>query len=111
MKLARTGAHRARFAVLTKTRTSQAATMILRPGETSGPDMTNEHAGAEQWLYVVSGSGTARVGHRRVALRAGTLLLIERRERHQIVAGPRSRLVTINIYVPPAYDADGEPLS
>jgi mannose-6-phosphate isomerase-like protein (cupin superfamily) len=84
--------------------------MILPPGQTSGEDLTNEHGWAEQWLYVVSGVGTARVGRRRVALRPGTLLLVERRERHQIVAGPRSRLVTINVYVPPAYDADGEPL-
>ena len=37
---------------------SQAAQMTLGPGETEGgPD--NNHRGADQWLYVVSGSGQA----------------------------------------------------
>lgn len=84
--------------------------MTLRPGKQSQEESANEHAWAEQWLYVVSGRGTARVGKRSVALRPGSLLLIERREPHTITAGPRSRLVTMNIYVPPAYGHDGEPL-
>jgi mannose-6-phosphate isomerase-like protein (cupin superfamily) len=104
-----TRVRRRQFAVLHRTRTSQAATMTLAPGAESNEDSSNEHAWAEQWLYVVSGSGTARVGHRTVPLRAGTLLLIERREPHVIRAG-RTRLVTVNLYVPPAYARDGEPL-
>ena len=105
-----TRATRKAFAVLARSRTSQAATMTLAPGAISGEDMENEHAWAEQWLYVISGRGAARVGRRRVALRPGTLLLIGRRERHRIEAGPRSPLVTLNVYVPPAYDRAGEPL-
>jgi mannose-6-phosphate isomerase-like protein (cupin superfamily) len=104
-----TRARRRQFAVLHRTRTSQAATMTLAPRAESSEDSSNEHAWAEQWLYVVSGSGTARVGRRTVPLRPGTLLLIERREPHVIRAG-RTRLVTINVYVPPAYDPEGEPL-
>jgi hypothetical protein len=39
---------------------SQAAQRTLGPGETDGgPD--NRHRGADQWLYVVSGTGTAVV--------------------------------------------------
>lgn len=99
------------FAVLHRTRTSQAATMTLRPGGESSERSSNEHAWAEQWLYVVSGRGTARIGKRSVKLAPGSLVLIERREPHVIRAAPRSRLVTVNVYVPPAYDADGEPLT
>ena len=101
---------RRNFAVLHATRGSQAATMTLRPGQTSNECSANEHGWAEQWLYVVSGTGTARIGKRSVALRPGSLVLIEKREPHKIRAG-RTRLVTLNVYVPPAYDARGQPLA
>jgi mannose-6-phosphate isomerase-like protein (cupin superfamily) len=112
MKAIRTGrASRKAFAVLHRTRSAQAATMSLAPGAASSEDSSNEHAWAEQWLYVVSGRGRARIAGRSVALAPGTLVVIERREPHVIRAAARSRLVTINIYVPPAYDAGGEPLA
>ena len=98
------------FRVLHKTRTSQAATMTIRPGGESSEDSANEHAWAEQWLYVLSGTGTARISNRTIRLAPGSLVLIERREPHVIRAGARSRLVTFHVYVPPAYDAEGEPL-
>jgi mannose-6-phosphate isomerase-like protein (cupin superfamily) len=101
---------RASFAVLTATRHAQAATMTLAPGASSRESSANEHAWAEQWLYVVEGRGRARVGKRTIALRPGTLIVIEKREPHVIHAGPRTRLVTFNLYVPPGYAADGEPL-
>jgi mannose-6-phosphate isomerase-like protein (cupin superfamily) len=110
VKSIQTRRHRRRsFAVLHATRTSQAAMMTLAPGAESSESSSNEHAWAEQWLYVVSGTGSARIGRRTVPLREGVLVLIERREPHVIRAG-RSRLVTMNVYVPPAYDAEGEPL-
>lgn len=84
--------------------------MTLAPGTESNESPANEHAWAEQWLYVVSGTGTARIGARTVKLREGSLLLIEKREPHVIRAGRRARLVTMNIYVPPAYKPDGNPL-
>ncbi len=105
-----TRTRRQAFAVLHRTRTSQAATMTLAPGAESSESSSNEHAWAEQWMYVVSGTGTARIGNRSVRLKPGSLVLIERREPHVIRAGGRSRLVTINVYVPPAYGEDGEPL-
>ena len=84
--------------------------MTLAPGASSQEDSANEHSWAEQWLYVISGTGSARVGKRSIRLVPGSLLLIEKREPHQIRAGARSRLVTLNVYVPPAYGTDGEPL-
>lgn len=111
MKYIATGGVRRRsFAVLHATRASQAATMTLRPGQTSSEDSANEHAWAEQWLYVVSGTGTARVAGRTVRLREGSLLLIGKREPHVIRNTGRRALVTVNIYVPPAYGRDGKPL-
>jgi mannose-6-phosphate isomerase-like protein (cupin superfamily) len=112
MKSLDTVRHRRKaFAVLARTRTSQAATMTLAPGATSAESSANEHAWSEQWLYVISGTGTARIARRTVRLRPGTLLLIARREPHQIRASPRTRLVTLNLYVPPAYGPSGTPLA
>jgi mannose-6-phosphate isomerase-like protein (cupin superfamily) len=111
MKSISTTKHRRKsFAVLARSRDSQAATMTLAPGGESSEDSANEHPWAEQWLYVVSGTGTARVGKRTIRLQPGALLLIQKREPHVIRAGKRARLVTVNIYVPPAYDDRGEPL-
>jgi mannose-6-phosphate isomerase-like protein (cupin superfamily) len=89
---------------------AQAAQMTLAPGESEG-DARNAHRGADQWLYVVAGSGSAIVNGRRRALREGTLLLIERGDRHEIRNDGRAALRTLNLYVPPAYAADGDPLT
>ena len=84
--------------------------MVLAPGDKEG-GADNRHRGADQWLYVLSGSGEARVGRQRHKLRAGSLLLIERREKHQIRNTGRGLLRTLNFYVPPAYRKDGNPRS
>lgn len=95
------------FRVVLGDRHSQAAQMTLGPGETEGgPD--NRHGGADQWLYVVSGTGEAVVNGERVPLREGTLVLIQRGDRHEIRNTGRGPLRTLNIYVPPAYTAGGE---
>lgn len=83
--------------------------MTLAPREKEGgPD--NRHRGADQWLFVESGSGLAIVNGRRVSLRPGTLLLIERGDRHEIRNTGRTPLRTLNLYVPPAYTAGGDEL-
>jgi mannose-6-phosphate isomerase-like protein (cupin superfamily) len=97
------------FRVALMNRRSQAAEMVLPPGESEGgPD--NRHRGADQWLYVVAGTGSATVGGERVPLKAGTLLLIERGETHEIRNTGRGILRTVNVYVPPAYTASGDEL-
>ncbi|HTL34079.1 MAG TPA: cupin domain-containing protein [Kofleriaceae bacterium] len=98
------------FEVLHSTPTSQAAMMTLAPGESSSESSDNEHAWAEQWLYVVSGQGVATSGKKRIALKVGSLLLIEKGEPHQIENTGKTPLVTLNVYAPPGYDDDGEPL-
>ncbi|HVE48123.1 MAG TPA: cupin domain-containing protein [Casimicrobiaceae bacterium] len=83
--------------------------MVLEPGKSEG-DPTNRHAGADQWLFVVSGNGVASINGRRYPLRPMTLLLVEHGDRHEIRNTGRQLLKTLNIYVPPAYTADGDEL-
>jgi mannose-6-phosphate isomerase-like protein (cupin superfamily) len=87
----------------------QAAEMTLSPGASKG-GADNRHAHSDQWLYVVSGTGQAIVNGREHRLRKGSLLLIERGENHEIRCTGRSPLKTLNLYVPPAFNADGEEL-
>lgn len=97
------------FKVVLGDKYSQAAQMTLEPGETEGgPD--NRHRGADQWLYVVSGSGAAIVNKRQTELREGTLVHIQRGDVHEIRNTGRSPLRTLNFYVPPAYTTDGDEL-
>jgi mannose-6-phosphate isomerase-like protein (cupin superfamily) len=97
------------FRILLDNEFSQAAQMTLSPGEAEGgPD--NSHQGADQWLFVVSGTGMAIVEGTTVELRAGTLLLIARGNSHEIRNSGATALKTLSIYVPPAYKASGEEL-
>ena len=97
------------FRVALGNRRSQAATMTLGPGDSEGgPD--NRHRGADQWLFVLSGTGLAIVNGRRVKLKAGSLVLIERGDRHEIRNTGRTPLKTLNVYVPPAYSKAGDEL-
>ena len=84
--------------------------MVLAPGDAEG-GADNRHRGADQWLFVLSGSGEALVGRKRHKLRAGSLVLIERKEKHQVSNTGRGLLRTLNFYVPPAYRKDGNPRS
>ena len=108
MKLIATAKHRREFEVLIASRSTQAAMMTLQPGGSSSDAPENEHPQSEQWLFVVSGTGRARVAARSARLRPGSLLLIEKGEPHQITNTGRSPLVTVNFYSPPAYRSDGE---
>jgi mannose-6-phosphate isomerase-like protein (cupin superfamily) len=97
------------FRVAFGNRRSQAAEMVIPPGDAEG-DSRNRHRGADQWLYVLSGQATAKVNGKRYRLRAGSLMLIERGDEHEIRNSGRAPLRTLNFYVPPAYRSDGDPL-
>jgi mannose-6-phosphate isomerase-like protein (cupin superfamily) len=97
------------FRVAFGNRRAQCAQMSIPPGGSEGgPD--NRHRGADQWLFVVSGTGVAIGGGTRHRLGAGTLLLIGKGERHEIRNTGRGLLRTVNLYVPPAYTKGGDPL-
>ncbi len=90
------------FRVIARTRRSQAATMELSPGSSTG-GATNRHATSDQWMYVIAGTGRATVGGRSVKLEPGMLLLIEAGETHEIINSGKVPLQTLNVYAPPAY--------
>jgi mannose-6-phosphate isomerase-like protein (cupin superfamily) len=94
------------FKVILGNRSAQVATMTLTPGELEG-SADNRHRGADQWLFVKAGSGAAIVNGRRHVLRTGTLILIERGDRHEIRNTGPGPLRTLNVYVPPAYAKSG----
>lgn len=97
------------FEVAFAVRKVQAAEMTLAPDDkTGGPD--NRHGGADQWMYVVSGSGIAIVDGVRQPLQPGSLLVIERGETHEIRCTGDAPLRTVNFYSPPAYRDDSETL-
>jgi len=73
-------------------------------GQEGGPN--NRHRGADQWLFVVSGTGLAIVNGRRHMLRAVSLGLIEHGDQHEIRNTGRRDLKTLHIYIPPTYTAD-----
>jgi mannose-6-phosphate isomerase-like protein (cupin superfamily) len=88
---------------------SQAAEMVLAPGDSEGGPR-NRHRGADQWLFVVQGTGAAHVNGKRYPLSAGSLMLIEHGDRHQITNTGTDPLRTLNFYVPPAYQKNGDEL-
>lgn len=90
------------FDVVGETERSQAATMTLDPGQsTGGPE--NRHPDSDQWCYVVSGAGSAVVDGESTALEAGSLVCIEAGETHEITGEGDEPLRTINVYAPPTY--------
>jgi mannose-6-phosphate isomerase-like protein (cupin superfamily) len=89
---------------------SQAASMVIAPGDhEGGPD--NLHRGADQWLYVQSGQGEAIVNGHSYALETGALVLIQRGDSHEIRNTGEGALKTLNIYVPPAFTSAGDALA
>jgi mannose-6-phosphate isomerase-like protein (cupin superfamily) len=99
--------HLGAFKPLMESDSVQAAVMVLDPGGSSSDAVENEHPRAEQWLFVISGNGVAKVGNRRLKLKDGDLLLIPKKAPHQISNTGRGRLVTLNFYSPSAYTGQG----
>jgi mannose-6-phosphate isomerase-like protein (cupin superfamily) len=100
--------NRAQFKVVLDGTSSQAAMMTLKQGQSSSDRPENEHPEAEQWVFVVSGTGRAKGRSRSIPLRPGSLLLVAKNEPHQISQSGEEPLVTINFYAPAAYSTDGE---
>ena len=101
--------YKSQFEVIAGNARSQAAVMVLPPGESEG-DRGNRHKGADQWLYVAAGKGLAIIKGHEHKLSRGTLLLIEHGETHEIRNDGTHPLKTLNFYVPPAYTREEEEL-
>ena len=97
------------FKVVLGNRRVQAAQMVIPPGQSEGGP-GNRHKGADQWLFIVAGTGIAKIKGRRIPLKVGSLLLIEHGEQHEIRNTGRSLLKTLNLYSPPGYTKEGDEL-
>jgi mannose-6-phosphate isomerase-like protein (cupin superfamily) len=94
------------FRVAIDNKRAQVAEMVIPPGDQEG-DPANRHKTADQWLFVVSGTGSAVVNGKSMRLKAGTLLLIEHKDRHEVKNTGRGMLKTLNFYCPRAYTQGG----
>lgn len=90
------------FNVLGSSSKSQAAVMVLKPGEKTGGE-DNKHENSDQWLFVISGEGIAKINETEVELNPGMLVLIEAGETHEIENNGVKNLETLNFYAPPEY--------
>ena len=88
------------FHVLIGDAHSQAASVVIPAGGSEGgPD--NLHKGADQWLYVESGTGEAIINGHTYPLEGGSLMLIVRGDKHEIRNTGRCALRTLNFYPSP----------
>lgn len=101
-RLRKLGSRKQAFRLLASTRRSQVASMVLRPGETSGSYGT-DHPQSDQVLYVIDGTCDAVVRGRRTRLVTGDALVVPAGERHEIRNAGRKPLKTLNVYAPSAY--------
>ena len=60
---------------------------------------------------MTEGTGAAIVNGRRLPLKTGTIVLIEAGDTHEIRNTGRGLLKTVNVYLPPPYDSQGEELA
>lgn len=81
---------------------SQAAVMVLPVGGTEG-GADNQHRGADQWFFVMEGTGVAVINGHKTKLKTGTIILIEAGDLHEIRNTGRTLLKTVSVYAPPAY--------
>lgn len=90
------------FEVLETEGSVQTAAMVLGPGESSGPK-SNEHAGSEQVLFVMSGEIEAEIDDRKFRMTAGESTIVPKRVPHRFTNAGTEPAITFNVYTPPAY--------
>lgn len=85
--------------------------MIIYPPGTAGAD--HHHEGAEHFMYVLKGSGTAYAGSRAIPVRRGDLICYDDRERHWLRADDGAEMAFVEFFVPGVYKtvwAQGAPI-
>jgi mannose-6-phosphate isomerase-like protein (cupin superfamily) len=61
------------------------------------PVAEHTHADADEFVYVIAGQGTVRLGDRQETLGPGVFLMIPRRMAHTLTAGPKKPLVVMSV--------------
>lgn len=85
------------FKVVLETASAQAAVMTIAPGSSSGGESVHK---ADQWLFVLAGSGEALVAGARHPLETHSLIVIEAGEAHEVFNTGKKPLETLNFYTP-----------
>jgi mannose-6-phosphate isomerase-like protein (cupin superfamily) len=73
--------------------------------------LNHEHDDADEWLYVVAGEGTLRIGTADQHLQAGTFSLVPHTLQHAILPGGRTPLIVVSILTGPACGTAAQPSS
>lgn len=92
------------FRIIGGTKRTQVAVMVLFPGETSTYEDIQDIR-SDQWLYIISGCGWARVENTEIKLSKGSMLLIEAGEKYQIIS-TIEQLQILNFFVPQISNRD-----
>ena len=85
--------------------------MIVYPPGTEASN--HHHEGAEHFMYVLKGRGTAYANERPIPLRAGDLIHYDDRERHYLRSEGEEDMVFVEFFVPGVYKtvwAEGAPV-
>ena len=59
--------------------------------------LNQSHEDADEWIYVVAGEGTLRLGSAEQRLQAGTFALIPHTVAHGILPGGRNPLIFVSV--------------
>jgi quercetin dioxygenase-like cupin family protein len=85
--------------------------MIIYPPGTEGAN--HHHEGAQHFMYVLRGRGTAHANERPIGVREGDLIYYEDGERHYLRSEGDEDMVFVEFFVPGTYKtiwADGAPI-
>jgi quercetin dioxygenase-like cupin family protein len=92
------------------TRAIKGEIIIYPPGTEAA---NHHHEGAEHFMYVLKGRGTAYANERPIAVRAGDLIYYDDRERHYLRSQGEEDMVFVEFFVPGIYKtvwAEGAPV-
>ena len=104
MNVANIDRAKAWFEVLQTSERTQTAVMTLAPGKSSR-EKAQAHDDSDQVLLILQGELTDEVGDDHQSLKRGDVVMIPSRVKDRFSNSTQKRVVTFNIYSPPAYRA------
>ncbi len=78
--------------------------MTLAPGKSAG-QKAEAHEDSDQVLLILEGKLIGEVGDEHLSLNQGDVITIPSGVKHRFTNRSRKRVVTFNVYSPPAYPA------
>lgn len=99
MRIVQTRGEQAFVRVLGETERCQAVQIVLQPGRSTG--QTDGSYGGDEWIFVLEGRGRVIVAGHRLPIEAGTAVLIEPGEEHELENSGKAPLRTLHVLAPP----------